>query len=301
MKAINLLPTDLRGAAKGGSPKANKAAAPTDEPGGIGAFVVLGALVVCVAALAMYVLTSNTVKDRTAQLDAATAQADATTQRANQLKPYADFQQMAETRIQTVKDLAASRFDWEQALRDISRAIPADVTLSTLNGSVSSETGGGSGIRSAIAAPAIELHGCTKGQKQVATLLSRLRSVDGVTRVTLSKSVRPDKDDTASASSGPTADGTTNERPACGTGRPPTFEIVMFFERSDVPSSVEDITVQAASGAPAAGANGATATSSGDSSTPQSSTGVTTPPADPGTDNGGSSTPASTTQGGDSQ
>ena len=44
MKAINLLPTDLRGAAKGGSPKANKAAAPTDEPGGIGAFVVLGAV-----------------------------------------------------------------------------------------------------------------------------------------------------------------------------------------------------------------------------------------------------------------
>jgi len=301
MKAINLLPTDLRGSAKSGSPKANKAAAPTDEPGGIGAFVVLGALAVCVAALAMYVLTSNTVKDRTAQLDAATAQADATTQRANQLKPYADFQQMAETRIQTVKDLAASRFDWEQALRDISRAIPADVTLSSLNGSVSSETGGGSGIRSAIAAPAIELNGCTKGQKQVATLLSRLRSVDGATRVTLSKSVRPDKDDTTSASSGPTADGTTNERPACGNGRPPTFEIVMFFERSDVPSSVEDITVQTAGSAPAAGANGATATSSGDSSTPQSSTGVTTPPADPGADNGGNSTPTSTTQGGDSQ
>ena len=51
-------------------------------------------------------------------------------QRVDQLKPYADFQAMAETRIQTVKDLAASRFDWEQALRDISRAIPADVTLS---------------------------------------------------------------------------------------------------------------------------------------------------------------------------
>jgi hypothetical protein len=31
---------------------------------------------------------------------------------------------MAETRIQTVKDLASSRFDWEQALRDISRAYP---------------------------------------------------------------------------------------------------------------------------------------------------------------------------------
>jgi Tfp pilus assembly protein PilN len=301
MKAINLLPTDLRGTSKGGSPKANKAAAPTDEPGGIGAFVALGALAVCVAALAMYVLTSNSVKDRTAQLDAATAQAQTTNQRVSQLKPYADFQQMAETRIQTVKDLAASRFDWEQALRDISRAIPADVTLSTLNGSVSSGTGGGSGIRSAIAAPAIELNGCTMGQKQVATLLSRLRSVDGVTRVTLNKSVRPDKDD-STASAGATADGTGSNVPACGTGRRPTFELVIFFERSTVPSSVQDITVQPAAGAAgAANGNGSTPSSASSSSTPQSSTGVTTPPADPGTDNGGTATPASTPQGGDPQ
>ena len=54
---------------------------------------------------------------------------------------------MAETRIQTVKDLASSRFDWEQALRDISRAIPADVTLTSLNGSISSGAAGGGSQR----------------------------------------------------------------------------------------------------------------------------------------------------------
>src|SRR5262245_48312785 len=151
MKAINLLPTDLRGAPKGDNRKAKAAAAETDEPGGIGAFVVLGALAVCVLALAAYVLTTNSVKDRQAQLDAATAQAQTTAQRVSQLKPYADFQQMAATRIQTVKDLAASRFDWEQALRDISRAIPSDVTLSSLTGSISSQSSaGGSPIRRAI-------------------------------------------------------------------------------------------------------------------------------------------------------
>ena len=137
MKAINLLPQDLRGTPKSVSPKA-KTAAVNDEPGGIGAFVVLGALTVCVIALAAYVLTTNAIKDRQAQLDAATSQAQSITQRVAQLKPYADFKAMAETRIQTVKDLASSRFDWEQALRDISRAIPADVTLKTLNGSISS-------------------------------------------------------------------------------------------------------------------------------------------------------------------
>ena len=133
MKAINLLPTDLRGASSSAAPTA-----PADAPGGIGAFVVLGALAACVIALAAYVLTTNMVKDRQAKLETVTAQTETATQRANQLKPYADFQAMAETRIQTVKDLASSRFDWEQAMRDISRTIPANVTLTSLNGTISS-------------------------------------------------------------------------------------------------------------------------------------------------------------------
>jgi Tfp pilus assembly protein PilN len=294
MKAINLLPTDLRGTPKGASPKA-KAAAATEEPGGIGAFVVLGALAVCVVAFAAYVLTANTVKDRQAQLDAATAQAQTTAQRVSQLKPYADFQQMAETRIQTVKDLASSRFDWEQALRDISRAIPADVTLSSLNGSISSASGSSSTIRGAISAPAIELKGCTKGQKQVATLLSRLRSVDGVTRVSLSKSVRPVESAAATASSAATpTDG--SGAGGCGTGRPPLFEIVAFFENSTVPDSVKDITVGAASGAAATGSSQGAAGAAAAAGTAQPATSVTTPPADPAAS--GTATPASTPQGG---
>ena len=64
MKAINLLPSDLRGTTAGTAPKA-----PADEPAGIGAFVVLGALAACVIALAAYVLTTNTVKDRQAKLE----------------------------------------------------------------------------------------------------------------------------------------------------------------------------------------------------------------------------------------
>jgi Tfp pilus assembly protein PilN len=298
MKAINLLPTDLRGTPKGESRKAKAAAAATDEPGGIGAFVVLGALAVCVVALAAYVLTTNSVKDRQAHLDAATAQAQTTIQRVSQLKPYADFQQLAETRIQTVKDLVASRFDWEQALRDISRAIPTDVTLTSLSGSISSDTAtGGSSVRSAIAAPAIELQGCATGQAQVAQLLSRLRAVDGVTRVTLGKSVRPDK---AAANTAVPAtassDGSTGPA-SCAGKRPPAFELVMFFERSKVPSSVQDISVQASgTAASASGATGAAATATTATSQPASG-GVTTPPADPANTDG-TATPATTPQGG---
>jgi Tfp pilus assembly protein PilN len=289
MKAINLLPPDLRGTPKRASSKP-KSAAVVDEPAGIGAFVVLGALAACVAALAVYVLTTNTVKDRQAQLDTVTAEAAATTKRVSQLKPYADFQQMAETRIQTVKDLASSRFDWEQALRDISRAVPADVTLTSLNGTIAGGAGtGGSTVRTAIAAPAIELKGCTRGQKQVATLLSRLRAVDGVTRVALSKSVKPAATAGGVPTTTPVAPGAA---PAgCSGSRPPQFELVMFFERSKVPASVEDITVQGASGSAAAAASGTP-----QDATAQSNGGVTTPPADPGAS--GNSTPTSTSQGG---
>ena len=290
MKAINLLPPDLRGTPKAAAPKA---AIASEAPGGIGAFVVLGALAACVVALAAYVLTTNTVKDRQAQLEAVTAQAEATTQAVNRLKPYADFEAMAETRIQTVKDLESSRFDWEQALRDISRAVPADVTLSNLTGTISGAAGG-SGIRGAIAAPAIELKGCTAGQKQVATLLARLRNVDGVTRVSLSKSVKPDKSASTTGAS-PIAGGSTST--GCPGKRAPNFELVMFFEGADVPETVADITVTPSAGAePAAGGT----TTSTDPSQQPGAGGVTTPPADPA-ESGDTATPASTPEGGAAQ
>ena len=284
MKAINLLPPDLRGTPKSATPKA---AATPEAPGGIGAFVVLGALAACVVALAAYVLTTNTVKDRQAQLEAATAHAEATRQRVDQLKPYADFQAMAETRIQTVKDLAASRFDWEQALRDISRAVPGEVTLTELNGTISSAAGGGSGLRSAIAAPAIELKGCTTGQKQVATLLSRLRNVDGVTRVSLNKSAKPE----AQTSNGPApiATGPGGTAATCTGKRPPEFELVMFFEGAEVPETVEDITVQPGAGGEAS----AKGEGSTESATTSTESGTKTPD--------DTATPESTPQGGTAQ
>jgi Tfp pilus assembly protein PilN len=279
MKAINLLPPDLRRAPSSAVPKA---AAP-DEPGGFGAFAVLGALAVCVVALAAYVLTTNTVKDRQAKLETVTAQAETTTQRANQLKPYADFQAMAETRIQTVKDLASSRFDWEQGLRDISRVVPADVTLTALNGTIANNSGGSGGaggsstVRSAIAAPAIQLNGCTRTQRNVATLLSRLRGVDGVTRVSLGKSLKPTPTATAGATATVAPTGTTQT--AC-PGRSPSFELVIFFERSEVPASVQDITVQPSAAPSQQPATGGTQSGTGQPAVPNSSS----PPADTATD-----------------
>jgi len=262
MRAVNLLPPDLRSGSKGPAP----AVASGVENSGAGAFIVLGVLAFCVFALAAYVLAGNTVKDRQAELARATAESAAITKKAAALKPYADFESVANARVQTVTDLAGSRFDWEQALRDLSRAVPNDVTVASFKGDLGGEqAGGGSGIRGAITAPAITLGGCTYSQTKVATLMARLRTIDGVTRVSLAKS---DKEATAGATGG----GDRNAPSAtgyCGKADVPAFEVVVFFEGA-----------AAASTAPAPGAAAATTT--------------TTSTATPGTAAPAAGTPAAT-------
>ena len=157
MRAVNLLPPDTRGASKA---SAELGAGP-EAKGGAGAFVVLGVLAACVAGAAGFVLTDNTIKQRNGRPRRGRGPASRRSQsQAAQLKPYADYDAMAKARVQTVRDLAGSRFDWEQALRDLSRAIPADVTLTSLTGDISTGAGGGgSPLRGAISAPAITLTG----------------------------------------------------------------------------------------------------------------------------------------------
>jgi Tfp pilus assembly protein PilN len=275
MRAVNLLTPDQRSAPKG---KGSNGQAVMEAPGGIGAIILLGALALCVAALAGYVLSNNVVKDRKAQLAQLSAEADATVTKAAALKPYADFQTIAQERAGTVQALASARFDWEQALGDLSRAMPKDVFLSALDGTVGGGTGSsGSSLRGAIQSPAIELKGCTKSQPAVADLMSRMRNVQGVTRVSLAKS---DKDQGASA-----AGSTVNP---CGKGNPPSFEMVIFFERSAVAAALTGATGGAD---PAAAAKNPTAAQTGAAAGKPSST--PSPPA-----SGQSTPPAATTTGG---
>jgi Tfp pilus assembly protein PilN len=255
MRAVNLLPPDLRSGPKGPAP----AVASGEKTSGAGAFIVLGVLAFCVLALAAYVLAGNTVKDRQAELARATAESAQVTARTTALKPYADFETVTNARVKTVTDLATSRFDWEQALRDLSRAVPADVTIASIKGDLGGEASG-TGIRGAITAPAITLTGCTYSQTKVAALMARLRTIDGVTRVSLSKS---DKEATANNAEG-TDRNAPNATGFCGKSDVPAFEMVVFFEGS-----------AAASTAPAPGGAAPSATST------STSTDTATPAATP--------------------
>jgi Tfp pilus assembly protein PilN len=273
MKAVNLLPSDLRGAGKSAPAAVNPGA---QAAGRAGAFAVLGVLAFSVVAIAAYVLTSNAVKDRQAQLDQVTAQAASVTQRAAKLKPYADFEAAALTRVATVKALAAGRFDWEQALRDLARAVPADVTLTSLSGSISNSSGASGGsagsgaadpLRTAISAPAISLQGCSTGQRGVAGLMTRLRAIRGVTRVSLSKSERPEATSTTAPTGG---SGTTGIQ--CKGNRPPTFSVVVFFEHASVPATATDVTTSTTASATTTTGSGTASATPTPAATPASTT-----------------------------
>jgi Tfp pilus assembly protein PilN len=285
VRAVNLLPPDTRGAS---SKATGELAAGPEVKGGAGPFVVLGVLALCVAGTAAYVLTDNTIAQSKADLAAVNARKDAVTAQAAKLKPYADFESMARSRVQTVRDLAGRRFDWDQALRDLSRAIPADVTLATLNGDLGAGAGssaspaGSSGLRSSIDAPAITLQGCTRDQRSVARLMARLRNVDGVTRVSISKSVK------AVGASASTGEATAAAGPPCGNGIRPTFEVTMFFERAAS-------AVAAAEGA-APTATTATATATPAATAAAGATATPTATATPATT--GTTTASTTSQGG---
>ena len=92
MRAVNLLTPDQRSAPKGKSPERP---AVLDAPGGIAAFVLIGALALCVAGVAGLVLSNNVVKDRKAELAQVKLESTATVAQAAKLKPYADFQTIA--------------------------------------------------------------------------------------------------------------------------------------------------------------------------------------------------------------
>jgi Tfp pilus assembly protein PilN len=218
VKAVNLIPTDARSNRSGGSSSALR----------IPTYALLGVLAAALALVTVYVLTGNTIRNRTAQLSTLQTQVSQANAQAARLGGYGKFAQIAQTRLQTVAGIASTRFDWHTALADLSQVVPANTSLQSLSGTVApgATTGGGSGgsgtgggLRADEQTPALELVGCTHSQDDVARLMSRLRLIDGVTRVTLGSS---QKATTAAVS----ANGTTA---GCGSSAA-NFDMVVFFK-----------------------------------------------------------------------
>jgi Tfp pilus assembly protein PilN len=220
MRAVNLIPADARRGGRG----------PAGRSGGA-AYVLLGSLALLLVLVTVYVLATNSISDRKAKVANLQVQVSQAQAQAARLSPYAQFAQLAQARAETVRQIAATRFDWHKALSDLSRVVPANTSLQSLVGTVApgasaggSSAAGVSGLRSAIAAPAFEISGCTSTQDDVARLMSRLRLIDGVTRVSLSDSQKSD-----SGQSGAAVSATGTGSGGCGSNTP-AFHLVVFFQ-----------------------------------------------------------------------
>lgn len=214
MKAVNLIPGERR------------------TTSGVGPYVVLGVLALVVAMSATYTLVNKSLSDRRHQLTELQSRAQASTAQAESLKAYTSFTALRQTRSDTVRDLAASRFDWSHALHEVARTIPSDAWLTGMRATVSPSATVDGGVtdplRSASNAPAIEVVGCTTSQDKVAAVISSLRRIDGVERVSLSSSERLQP----TAQSKTTSDSATASTTDCrnGSARFPQFSMTLFFD-----------------------------------------------------------------------
>jgi Tfp pilus assembly protein PilN len=218
MRAVNLIPTEQR---KGGAVGRRSQGA---------AFAVLGLLAGAAILTFMYGMADHQAQSSKAEAAALNARAATVQAQASQLTPYTSFMQMREQRLQTIAQLINSRFDWSSAMGELSRVLPAGVSLSSLEATIassatgstsssapakpssssSSTTGTGSSAATpangtAVAAaasssatsatpagatPTFTLAGCAVSQTVVAQTLVRLRLVSGVSGVTLQSSTK---------------------------------------------------------------------------------------------------------------
>ena len=249
MKAVNLIPNELRGAGSG---------APGRTGGAV--YVALGALAVVLVLVTAWGLAARSVTTKRSELNKVTAEAVNAEQRAGELEPYQRFADLRKKRAETVASLSRTRFNWPYALREVSRVLPGDVWLSSLQGTVApgvplEDAAGGTTtqLRGALSVPAIEITGCSHTQSTVAKYLASLRQIDGVTRVALGAS---EKTDSQGGGGGGDSD--------CRQGNPriPRFEVVVFFEKSTATSS-QASGGSAPAAAPAADSKSASTSGSG--------------------------------------
>ncbi len=211
------------------------------------AYVVVAVLGLALLTITGIVLMSNQISDRKAEKSSLESQLSAAQAEADRTKSFADFAALQLSREQTVASLAQSRFDWERVLRELAIVIPHDVWLTSLNASVSqdaatssassSSSSGSSAGSESITGPSLQIEGCAGGHEAVARFLAALGDVDGVTRVSVLKSDRPDAGslgETATAASS----GTTAGSEGCSSRDfVSQFEVVAAFDAVQVDPS----------------------------------------------------------------
>jgi Tfp pilus assembly protein PilN len=229
VRPINLIPAEQRrGAARGPGARSSIA--------GYAVLGVLGAAVLCVLAL---VATSNQINGKTDDLAEIQSDSQREKQVADALRPYGQFADLQRARVTQINTLAASRYNWERPLRQLSKAIPRNVWLlnvtATENPTVQIEEGGAGGditnLREKTQAPAFAITGCTYSQHAVARMMTRMRNLDDVTAVRLAKSARKEESDSSSGTAITDQQGQEQQEisDCTGSARVTKFDLLVEF------------------------------------------------------------------------
>jgi hypothetical protein len=130
MRAVNLIPSEQR---KGGAVGRRSQGA---------AFAVLGLLAGAAILTFMYGMADHQAESLKSEAAKLTTRAQQVQTEAAQLTPYTSFMQMREQRLQTIAQLINTRFDWSSAMGELSRVLPTDVSLSSLEATVGAPASG---------------------------------------------------------------------------------------------------------------------------------------------------------------
>jgi Tfp pilus assembly protein PilN len=218
VRAVNLVPVDLRRAGSGGG-----------SGSATGSYAVLGVLALALVLVSAWALTSRQATDKQAEVTRLTAQASAAEAQAANLAGYKSVVDVANTRRNAVLELIDARFDWASALRDVSRTVPEGVSLASMTATiapgVSVEGGGSNPLRANNSGPAIEVEGCAPSQGAVSELISRLRSMQGVSKVALSSTEKTEGSGGGGDSAGTGGSGDCTG----GSSERPRFNLVVVF------------------------------------------------------------------------
>jgi Tfp pilus assembly protein PilN len=198
VRPVNLIPVEQRRAQRGqgtlGISLATRA--------------LLGVLAVAVLAVGSLVLISNQVNSKKSEIAGLKHKQEVSIAASNALRPYGDFVKLQQARTGTVAGLARSRFNWERVLRQLSHTVAPNVWITSVSGTVSPTAGaaagsgsggGGNTLRNNVQGPAVDLAGCAGSQRDSALMVARMRTLDDVSSVTLTRSELPDNEGGAAA------------------------------------------------------------------------------------------------------
>ena len=161
---------------------------------GVISYVIVGVLGLALLGVVGMVLAGNSISEKESDLASLETRKLAADQRADELAPYGELAALAQSRTDTVVNLAESRFDWERVMNELALVIPEDVWLDSLTGTVSpgvileAEGAGETVTDPSIIGPSLQISGCATGQVAVAGFIAALRDIDGVTRVGMQQS-----------------------------------------------------------------------------------------------------------------